>query len=148
MVTLWPLKALIPIKILTMNQPLTVYQQIIAPIIPLLKKEVDQLKGDDYTLSLKYFTLNLCYCIIAQIRSIRLLITESKTSETAKSQGVVVATSSMYSDALNRYSPLIFKRLFLGLLGQIEFKSIPQINHLGRCILADGSVFPAIQSMT
>ena len=130
-----------------MNNPTTVYQTIIEPLLPLLKKEVAQLKKDDYTLSLSRFTLNLCYCIIAQIQSIRLLITESQTADTAKRQGIVVASASMYSEAFNRYNPLIFKRLFFGLLDKLEFKSVPEISKLGRCILVDGSIFPAIKSM-
>lgn len=130
-----------------MKHPASVYQSIVAPLLPLLKKEADQLKKDNYTLSLSRFTLNLCYCVIAQIQSIRLLITESQTADTAKSQGVVVATSSMYSEAFNRYNPLIFKRLFFGLLSNLEFKSVPEISKLGRCVLVDGSIFPAIKSM-
>ena len=57
-----------------------VYQAIVAPLLPLLRKEVTQLKADDYSLSLYFFCMNLCYAIIAGIGSIRLLITEAKTS--------------------------------------------------------------------
>jgi hypothetical protein len=131
-----------------MNNPATVYQYIIAPILPLLQKEVDQLKKDNYTLSLKFFTLNLCYSIIACIGSIRLLITEAKTNDIAISQGIIAVSSSMYSEAFCRYNPLIFKRIFFGLLDKLKFKGIPEISSLGRFILVDGSLFPAIKSMT
>jgi len=60
----------------------------------------------------------------------------------------VVATPSMYSEAFNRYNPLIFKRMFFGLLDTLEFKNVPEMCSLGRCILVDGSVFPAIKSMS
>lgn len=46
-------------------------------------------KKDNYTLSLSQFTLNLYYCIIDQIQSIRLLITESQTNDTAKKLGAI-----------------------------------------------------------
>jgi hypothetical protein len=64
-----------------MNPSGTVYQHIIAPMLPLLQKKVDQLKNDAYTFSFKFFTLNLCYAIVTCIGSIRLLITEAKTHE-------------------------------------------------------------------
>ena len=131
-----------------MNHSATVYQHIIAPMLPLLQKEVDQLKKDNYTLSLQFFTLNLCYAIVACIGSIRLLITESKTGEIAISQGVTCVSSSMYSEAFNRYDPLIFKRIFFGLLDKLSFKSLPELSSLGRFILVDGSIFPAIKSMS
>ena len=60
-----------------------VYQAIVTPLLPLLRKEVTQLKADDYSLSLYFFCMNLCYAIIAGIGSIRLLITEAKTSQDA-----------------------------------------------------------------
>jgi len=125
----------------------SIYKNIIAPLIPLLKKEIGHLPKDDYTLSLYFFTMNLCYAIISGISSIRLLITESKTSNEAKKLGIIIASSSMYSEAFSRYDPNIFKRIFLRLIGQLEFKEIPEICSLGRFILMDGSIFPAIKTM-
>jgi len=125
----------------------TVYEAIIKPLIPLLKKEAEQLKKDDYKLSITTFTLNLCYCVIAGIKSLRLLSTEAKTSDTAQKHGVVIASSSQYSEAFQRYDPAIFKRLFFKLLNQLSFKSIPELNTLGRFVLVDGSLFPAIKTM-
>jgi len=122
----------------------TVYEAIIKPLIPLLKKEAEQLKKDDYKLSITTFTLNLCYCVITGIKSLRLLSTEAKTSDTAQKHGVVIASSSQYSEAFQRYDPAIFKRLFFKLLNQLSFKSIPELNTLGRFFLVDGSLFPAI----
>jgi len=132
---------------MTHPQP-SVYQSIIAPLLPLLEQEVKRLKKDDYTLSLYFFSMNLCYSIIAGIRSIRLLITEAKTSKEAQEAGIIVVSSSMYSEAFSRYDPAIFRRLFLGLLERLEFQGIPEINLLGRFILMDGSIFPAIKTMS
>lgn len=125
----------------------TVYQAIIAPLVPLLKEEVAQLKSDNYTLSLYFFCLNLCYAVMAGIPSIRLLITEAKTSPVAQESGVTVALPSQYSEAFCRYNPLLFKRLFHGLLARLTFREIPEISALGRFILMDGSIFPAIKTM-
>jgi hypothetical protein len=57
------------------------------------------------------------------------------------------ASQSMYSEAFSRYHPSLFQRLFLSLLGQLQFLGIPEIETLGRFILMDGSIFPAIKTM-
>lgn len=132
----------------TMTNLPTVYHSIIAPLMPLLKAEARQLKNDHYTLSLYSFTLNLCYCVMAGIRSLRLLTTEINSLKDAKELELVSASSSMYSEAFSRYDSMIFKRLFFGLLETLSFKSIPEIDALGRLVLVDGSTFPAIKSMT
>ena len=87
------------------------------------------------------------YTIINEIGSISLLVTETKTSLNAKKLGLVHVSKSMYSEAFSRYEPEIFKRLFLGLLTHLNFLQIPELEKLGRFILADGSVFPAFKTM-
>ena len=126
-----------------------VFDHITAPLQDLLKKEADLLKNDAsvYKLSLYFFTINLIYTIINDIGSISLLVTETKTSLNAKKLGLVHASKSMYSEAFGRYNPEIFKRIFLGLLECLNFLQIPELEKLGRFILADGSVFPAFKTM-
>ena len=60
----------------------TVFEKIISPLIPLLKKEADAIKNDamTYRLSLFFFSINLLYGIIKKAKSIRLLRTEIKTT--------------------------------------------------------------------
>jgi hypothetical protein len=125
----------------------TVYRSIIAPLLSLLKTEARQLPKDNYTLSLCHFTLNLCYCVISGTRSIRLLTTKIRSLKDAAKLELVSVSPSMYSEAFSRYDPAIFRRLFLGLLDTLSLKSIPEIDALGRFILMDGSIFPAIKSM-
>ena len=126
-----------------------VFDHITAPLQDLLQKEADLLKNDAsvYKLSLYFFTINLIYTIINDIGSISLLVTETKTSLNAKKLGLVHASKSMYSEAFGRYNPEIFKRIFLGLLECLNFLQIPELEKLGRFILADGSVFPAFKTM-
>jgi hypothetical protein len=50
----------------------------------------------------------------------------------------------MYSEAFRRYDPTLFQKLFLSLLAQLQFLGIPEIETLGRFILKDGSIFPAL----
>jgi len=126
-----------------------VFNQIIAPLQELLKKEAAQLSGDasTYRLSLYFFMTNLLYAIIKEAGSISLLITDIKTSPNAKKLGLVQASKSMYSEAFVRYDPKIFHRIFLGLLDRLTFLEVPELEKLGRFILTDGSIFPAFSTM-
>jgi Transposase DDE domain len=127
-----------------------VFDEIIAPVMPLIVKEAQRLPQDasKYTLSFQPFTLNLLFALIKGIKSIRLLITEIKTSSEAKALGLVSASKSMYSEAFYRYSPQTYRTLFYTMLAKMNFLEIPEIQALGRFCCVDGSVFPAIITMT
>ena len=125
------------------------FNQIIAPLQEALKEEVESLDKDaiTYKLSLYFFTINLIYGIVKEIRSISLLITEIKTAQNIEEFHLVQASKAMYSDAFVRYDPKIFRRIFLKLLDQLTFIHIPELEKLGRFILVDGSIFPAFNTM-
>ena len=125
----------------------TVFESLVAPLKPLLTEQVTSLKGDNYKLSFYFFTQNLIYTIIAKIASISLLVTSLKSSPDTAAFALVEASKSMYSEAFRRYDPTLFQKLFLTLLGQLQFLGIPEIETLGRFILMDGSIFPAIKTM-
>jgi hypothetical protein len=125
------------------------FNQIIAPLQEALKEEVESLDKDaiTYKLSLYFFTINLIYGIVKEIRSISLLITEIKTAQNIEEFHLVQVSKAMYSDAFVRYDPKIFRRIFLKLLDQLTFIHIPELEKLGRFILVDGSIFPAFNTM-
>lgn len=127
----------------------TVFNNITVPLQTLLKKEADQLHADSllYKLSLYFLTMNLIYAIINKISSIALLVTDIKTSPEALELELVQASKSMYSEALIRYDPKIFQRIFITLIEQLTFLEMPEIKALGRFILVDGSIFPAFKTM-
>ena len=127
-----------------------VFDEIVAPVMPLIIKEAQRLPQDTskYTLSFQPFTLNLLFALIKGIKSISLLVTEIKTSSEAKVLSLVNASKSMYSEAFYRYSPQIYRTLFYTLLEKVNFLEIPAIQALGRFCCVDGSVFPAIITMT
>ena len=127
-----------------------VFDEIVAPVRPLIIKEAQRLPQDTskYTLSFQPFTLNLLFALIKGIKSISLLVTEIKTSSEAKALSLVNASKSMYSEAFYRYSPQIYRTLFYTLLEKVNFLEIPEIQALGRFCCVDGSVFPAIITMT
>ena len=126
-----------------------VFEQIIAPVTPLMEQEADKL-GDDakkYKLSFIPFTLNILFAIISGIKSINLLITYIQTSPVAKALALVNASNSMYSEAYLRYDPSIYRKIFYALLEKLNFLEIPEIKALGKFVCTDGSVFPAIKNM-
>ncbi len=127
-----------------------VFEEILAPIMPLIAEEAAQLKddADTYTLSFQPFTLNLLFGLISGIKSIGLLVTEITTSTEAKTFTLVRASKSMYSEAFSRYRAHTYRAIFSALLQTMSFLKIPEIQALGRFYCVDGSVFPAIITMT
>ena len=93
------------------------------------------------------FTVNLLFAIICRIESISKLVTEIKSSPVAEALELVKASKSMYSEAFRRYDSSILRNIFYQLLKTLNFLHIPEINQLGRILLVDGSLFPAIASM-
>lgn len=126
-----------------------VFEKICEPLQPLLDETIRSMQDDSqkYKLSLGPFTINLIYGIICRIKSIAKLAVEIETSPIARDLGLVVASSSMYSESFRRYLPDLFRRIFATLLLSCNFLAIPEIESLGRILLIDGSLFPAIATM-
>jgi len=121
----------------------------LAPAISLIEKSANSIPDDSerFTLSFAPFATNILFGIINQIKSVSLLITEIKSSDDAKTLGLINASKSMYSDAFSRYNVKSFKVIFYQLLTSINFLCVPEIECLGRILLVDGSLFPAISTM-
>jgi hypothetical protein len=132
------------------TQPARVFDEIVAPVMPLIVEEAQKLSHDagKYTLSFQPFTLNLVYALINGIKSIGLLVTHTKTSIEAQTLELVTASKSMYSEAFYRYSDQTYRTIFYMLLKKMNFLNIPEIQALGRFCCVDGSVFPAMITMT
>jgi hypothetical protein len=128
----------------------TVFQTILDPLLPLLRAQCAQLKDDanTYTLSLAPFVINLLFAVLNNIKSISLLVTEIATSTVARELGLTKASKSMYSEAFVRYRATIFRSLFYGLLEQLSFLGIAELQLLGHLICVDGSIIPAIKTMS
>ncbi len=126
-----------------------VFEKILGPVSSLIEEIQKSMQDDSetYTLSFTAFTINLLFGIICQIKSIGKLIVEIKTSRVAKEIGLPGASKSMYSEAFCRYNPEIYRKIFGKLLLACNFLAIPEIQQLGRILLIDGSVFPAISTM-
>jgi hypothetical protein len=128
----------------------TVFDTILAPLLPLLEEQCAQLKDDanTYRLSLAPFVLSLVFAALNKIKSISLLITEIDSSTVAREIGLIKVSRSMYSEAFVRYQAVIFRNLFLRLLERLNFLNIPELQLLGNLVCVDGSLIPAIQTMS
>jgi hypothetical protein len=128
----------------------SVFETILAPLLPILREQCDQLKDDasSYRLSLEPFVLNLVFAVLNNIKSISLLITEIRSSSVAVEIGLLNASKSMYSEAFVRYQATVFRHMFLRLLERLNFLSIPELQLLGILVCVDGSLIPAVQSMS
>ena len=118
-------------------------------MISLIEESENSIPGDSdtFTLSFSAFSINILFGIINQIKSVSLLITEIRASDDAKTLGLVNASKSMYSEAFSRYDADFFKAILYQLLKTINFLRVPEIDCLGRILLVDGSLFPAISTM-
>lgn len=120
-----------------------------APVYSFIEQASLSLCNDSekYKLSLVPFTVNLLFGIMKGVKSISLLVTEVATSDEAKALGLVNASKSMYSEAFVRYDPQIFRTIFYHLVTSLSFMFVPELECLGRILLVDGSLFPAVATM-
>ena len=126
-----------------------VFDKIISPAVGFAEETGNTLPGDSdkYKLSFVPFLRNLLFAVICDIKSVSLLVTEIRTSATARELGLTDASKSMYSEAFVRYSPDMFRAIFYNLLISLSFPHIPEISRPGRILPVDGSLFPAILTM-
>lgn len=127
----------------------TTFEEICQPLKPFVAEAVQSMQddADKYKLSFEYFTINLIYGIICQIKSIARLTVEIQTSPIAKKLGLIVASRSMYSESFRRYKSDLFRKMFASLIHSCSFMPIPEMQSLGQILLVDGSLFPAISTM-
>ncbi len=125
------------------------FSEILAPVKPLIEEAANGIESDKetYTLSLSPFIMNILFAILSKIPSISLLITQIKTSEIARNLNLVEVSKTTYNEAFGRYDPKIFREIFYKLLNSLNLLAIPEIQALGKILLIDGSIFPAMESM-
>ena len=126
-----------------------ILKSVLKPVLELLEQQAQNIAGDDkYKLSFYPFTINILLCIIHGIGSVSQLVTFIETSPIANNLALLKVSKSMYSEAFSRYSAHYLRIIFMSLLKTLQFVPIPEIQTLGRFYLIDGSIFPAIKTMT
>ena len=127
-----------------------VFNTISSQVFPLIKNAGDSIKDDESTYNLSFvpFTINFLFGIICNIKTRAQLITQIRTSDIAQALNLVNASNSSYTEAFYRYNSKLFREIFIQLLSCLSFISIPGLDQLGLFMLVDGSIFPAVKSMT
>ena len=127
-----------------------VFETILSPIRPLIEETGNSIEKDQKTYKLSFvpFTINLLFGIISNIKTRAQLITEIQTSFIAEKLHLVNASNTSYTEAFYRYDSKLYREIFLQLLDKLNLMKIPNLDPLGLFMLVDGSIFPAIKSMT
>ena len=127
-----------------------VFNTILSQVFPLIKNAGNSIKDDESTYNLSFvpFTINFLFGIICNIKTRAQLITQIRTSDIAQALNLVNASNSSYTEAFYRYDSKLFREIFIQLLSSLSFMSIPGLDQLGMFMLVDGSIFPAVKSMT
>jgi len=126
-----------------------ILKYVLKPLSDLVEEQARNIDGDNqYKLSFYPFTINILIGIIQGIGSISKLVTHINTSPDSKDLHLVGASKSMYSEAFCRYPVRYFKLILMSLLAVLKYVPIPEIQAMGQFYLIDGSIFPAIKTMT
>ncbi len=95
----------------------------------------------------EFFRL-LAYYFVSDIPSIALLIkTYLKKGLLSSALKLRYVPRSTFNDALERFSPDLFRDVFVFLLSTINLQAVPELAALGIFYCIDGSLFPTLCSM-
>lgn len=127
----------------------TVFDELIAPLKKFFKdksSQFDEQAGSE-SLFFQDFTLKLIFAHVMKFGSLRILITELKSNETAEKLGFEPTPYSTLKEGFSRFDANFFQQAFQFILKNSSWLSIPAIDELGIFKLVDGSIFPNISSM-
>lgn len=127
----------------------TVFDELIAPLKNFFKdksSQFDEQAGSE-SLFFQDFTLKLIFAHVMKFGSLRILITELKSNETAEKLGFEPTPYSTLKEGFSRFDANFFQQAFQFILKNSSWLSIPAIDELGIFKLVDGSIFPNISSM-
>jgi len=79
--------------------------------------------------------------------SIRLFMNLLKKGLIPEELNIPIIPRSTFNDAFSRFSPNLFRDVFLYLLSSLQLKHIPELAIFGTLYCIDGSLFPVISSM-
>lgn len=126
-----------------MKMKLSIFDKIIEPMIFVFEKD-----SKDYKLNAISLATNIMLGVFNKINSISSLAIYIKSIVTThKKLNFTIASKSMYSEAFVRINSSVFRKVFFLLLEKMSFIEIPEIKNLGKFLLIDGSIFPAIKTM-
>lgn len=128
------------------NTDCTTFDELLAPLSPELKSiEAKRQVHHRETLSFTAFVRLLMYYFTASVKSGRQLLTD--TLSAAPKLGLSIVKRSTFFDAFQRFPVEWFVTLLGMLLASVAWKTIPELDALGKLYCVDGSLFPALATM-
>lgn len=127
----------------------TVFDKLIQPIQEFIKDQNDAISPHH----------NQTYCYYDFVHTLTFYFTSGRTSlklfiNTVLNKGLLPDSINLrpvpystFSDAFERFSPDLFRAIFVFLLSSLPLKQIPELASLGTLCCVDGSLFPVMSSM-
>lgn len=125
------------------------FNVLLEPCEDYLDKET--MKIDKESNSKKLFFANyfkiIVFAIVSEVKSLKLLITELETNQTAKLLGLSPLPYNTLRDGFHRFNSKYFKELFSQILQNFQYKNVPELEEMGVFRLVDGSIFPTLSNI-
>jgi hypothetical protein len=126
----------------------TVFDKLLTPVQSFVEEQSQGLTPHhNEKFSFKNFFRLLSYYFVSDFKSISLLIDMLNRNSISPELNLDKIPYSTFSDAFERFSSDIFKAIFIGLLGTLSLKEIPELATLGILYCVDGSLFPTLVCM-
>ena len=127
----------------------TVFDALLAPVQDHVEQQNQQRKlHHNETFSYAEFFRLLAYYFVSDIASIALLLdTYLQKRLLPAALNLRYVPRSTFNDAFERFSPDLFRDVFVFLLSKIQLHVIPELAALGVFYCIDGSLFPTLCSM-
>ena len=126
----------------------TVFDKLLEPIFTFVEetsKNFPSHRNEKYQFH-DFFRLLAFYFVFGK-SSIQSLIKDLNKGLFAAELNLSSVTRSTFKDGFERFDALLFKNIFVSLLGTISLASNPELITLGTLYCIDGSLFPVLNSM-
>lgn len=127
----------------------TVFETLLEPIQAYVEQQNEQRTlHHNETYSYRDFFRLLAFYFVSDIPSIALLLTTYlKKGLVSSALKLRYVPRSTFNDAFERFSPNLFRDVFVFLLSTISLQVVPELAALGVFYCIDGSLFPTLCSM-
>jgi Transposase DDE domain len=136
------------IEINYLKQP-TVFDKLLEPVHDFVEKQAQQLpqpRRQTYPY-LMFFRTLICY-LVSGTPSLKLFLnTQLNKGLLPDALKLTPVPYSTFSDAFERFSPHLFRKVFEHLVATLPLKHIPELAVFGILYCIDGSLFPVLSSM-
>ena len=134
---------------LTDYQQPTVFDMLLKPVQQIVEDHASQLvphHNEKFSFP-KFFRLLIFY-FVSDHSSAKLLINTLLEKDLLPPKlNLPKVPYTTFNDAFGRFSPDIFKAVFIALLSSLSLHSVPELSTLGVLYCVDGSLFPTLNSM-